>query len=289
MRKLIFITLAFCCALFVQASAQCSFNPTVTGNLLVCPQSTTALSTQNYSAYQWYSRPYGSQSAQPVAGAAAQTFEVGFLETPVYVSVAATLDGCTEQSPEVLVDGITFLPPTVLTEGDFTIGSNGELLICSGDSVWMVALQPYTVNLQWYNNNVAIPGATHDTLVVTSPGEYSMSGSPAPCPNLVLPLGVNISVVWDNTPGCVVSAPEPIAQLPAVVTPNPASTRVHVVVESAAEVSLTLWNAAGACLRSLTFRRQTELDLRSLPNGVYHLGLFAEGKSASKPLIISHE
>ena len=64
------------------AQAQCPFDPTVTGNLLLCPGATSTLSTQQYDAYQWYSRPFGSGgSAQPIPGATGQTLEVGAAET----------------------------------------------------------------------------------------------------------------------------------------------------------------------------------------------------------------
>ena len=124
--------------LFTSATAQCNFDPTVTGNLLLCPESTSLLNTQQYDTYQWHSRPFGDNGpAQPIAGATGQTFEVNAYDTPVYISVAVTFNGCTEQSPEVLVDGLAFLPVTVSSSGDFDISPNGELVICSGDTVWM--------------------------------------------------------------------------------------------------------------------------------------------------------
>jgi hypothetical protein len=55
-------------------------------------------------------------------------------------------------------------------------------------------MQPYTTNIVWYNNGVPIPGANGVQLVVTSPGSYTVSGSPGICPNYTSFLGVTLNV-----------------------------------------------------------------------------------------------
>src|SRR6188508_2656000 len=90
--------------------AQCPFDPTVTpSNLILCPGSTDTLWTQPYEAYQWY------QNNTLVPGATNQFYVVNSSD---YYSVAATQYGCTEQSPQVLVDGWFFLLPYVIHSGD---------------------------------------------------------------------------------------------------------------------------------------------------------------------------
>lgn len=123
-------------------AAQCAFDPTITGNVPVCPESAVTLGTQNYDSYQWYRRAFPNGTAQAIAGATAPTLDVAYGETPVYVFVAATQNGCTENSPEVLVDGQAFLPVTVASEGEFDLGPNGEQIICSGDTIFQTKEAP---------------------------------------------------------------------------------------------------------------------------------------------------
>lgn len=95
MRTLLILIIS--CCIVGLATAQCPFTPTVTGDLLVCPEARTTLGTQAYDAYQWYTRPFGSSAApQPVNGATGPAFTVDYDDTPLYVSVSATLNNCTE-------------------------------------------------------------------------------------------------------------------------------------------------------------------------------------------------
>jgi hypothetical protein len=274
----------FCLA--AETVAQCNFDPVVTGNLLLCPESNSTLSTQPYDSYQWYSRPFGDNGpAQPVAGETVQTYTVDAYNTPVYVSVAATLGGCTESSPEVLVDGLAFLPVTVSSFGDFTVSSNGELIICSGDTVWMEALLPYTLNFQWYNDTDSIPGANNDTLVVTEPGYYWLTASPGACPEWTAALGVQIPVIWGNTPGCVTSVKDP-KPLKVEIVPNPASDKIRVTVADFAPVLLRLLDVQGKIVRERVFAEQTLIDVATLPAGVYMLQLTSESGRAVKKVVV---
>ncbi len=267
--------------------AQCPFDPTVTGNLLLCPGSTSILSTQPYDAYQWNSRPFGSGgSAQPIPGATAQTLEVDAAETPLYISVSATLNGCTEQSPEVLVDGIAFLPLTVSSSGEFTVNSEGELVICSGDTVVMEALLPYTLHFQWYNGQDSLAGANDDTLIVTAPGSYWLTASPTPCPDWVETLGVQIPVIWGSTPGCLTSVKDPQETLSVEILPNPATDKLQVSVANAAPVSLLLLDSKGRMVLKREFTGQTTVDVSTLPGGVYVVQVTSKAGSAVKRVVV---
>src|SRR5690606_27133308 len=144
-------------------------------------------------------------------------------------------------------------PVTVSTFGDFTIGPNGELVICSGDTVWMEALLPYTLNFQWYNNEVPISGANNDTLVVTSPGNYSVSASPEECPGWTAFLGLEIPVVWGAGPGCVTSVKDPTQTLKVEIVPNPASDKIQVTVADFSPVLLLLLDNQGKTVRERKF------------------------------------
>lgn len=173
--------------------AQCPFDPTVApANLILCPNTQDTLSTQVYESYQWY------KGGVPIPGATDQTHVVdAYNDAGSMFSVSATLGGCTEMSPEVLVDGWAFLPPTVMTTGAEPLyyTQNGPVY-CGTDTVLLVMMQPYDTNIQWTNGGNLIPGATNDTLVVTTPGQYSASGAPSTCPGFVQQLGVWIDVLF---------------------------------------------------------------------------------------------
>jgi hypothetical protein len=270
-----------------EADAQCAHNPTVTGNLLLCPESTSLLSTQQYDSYQWYKRPFSGGASEPIPGATGQTWEAdAYEDTPSYIAVEASLNGCTEKSPEVLVDGLAFLPVVVSSSGDFDIGDNGELVICSGDTIWMEVLLPYTLNFQWYDDEVPLAGANDDTLVVTSPGSYWVTASPEECPDWTSSLGLQIPVIWGTGPGCVTSVKDPKQTLEVEILPNPASDKIQVTVADFAPVSLLLFDVQGKIVRERTFAEQTTLDVADLPAGVYVLQLTSENGSAVKRVVV---
>ncbi len=161
------------------AAAQCAHNPTVTpNNLIFCPGGgSDTLWTQSYQVYQWYK----DGVIQP--GDTFQYRRVTHLDAGSMFSVDATLNGCTERSPHVLVDGWVFLLPVVATDGL-------RFPLCIGDTLRLRLLPPYTVNIQWTNGGVPIPGATDDTLIVTTDGDYCVSGAPELCPAFLQQLGV---------------------------------------------------------------------------------------------------
>lgn len=273
MRFLLSTVLSFCWAIL--ATAQCPFTPTATGNLLVCPEARTTLGTQAYAAYQWYTRPFGSSGApQAVNGATGPTFTVDYNDTPLYVSVAGTLNNCTERSAEVLVDGLVFLLPVAQSDGEFTTGPNGEAVICAGDTMYLVALPPYTTNIKWFDGDEAIPGANDDTLVVTRPGSYWFSGSPQECPDFTASLGVRVEVVWSDIPGCASAVREPQVQ-GVVIGPNPVSDRANVSVAHPGAIHLTLLDVTGRLLWRSTFAGQTNIPMSDWPEGAYVVQLKA--------------
>ncbi|MBP7407431.1 MAG: hypothetical protein KA941_01605 [Flavobacteriales bacterium] len=171
--------------------AQCTFTPTISPNsVILCPNSSEVLTTEVCDSYQWY------KDGSPIPGATQQTHSVSYFEDGgSSFSVEATLNGCTEMSGSVLVDGWVFLLPFVMHAGDepFSVGPNGSTY-CEGDTALLILMPPYDTNIQWTNDGVPIPGATDDTLVVTTPGNYHVTGAPSLCPDFVQQLGVILSV-----------------------------------------------------------------------------------------------
>lgn len=198
------------------ATAQCTFTPTISpDNLILCPGEGAVLTTEIYESYQWY------KDGNLIPGATMQTYAVdAFTDGGSSFQVEATLDGCTELSASVLVDGWVFLLPTVMSAGDppYAITQDGALH-CDGDTVLLILMLPYDTGIQWTNNGSPINGATNDTLVVTESGNYSVSGAPSICPNFVQQLGVTITVTFTAPPVpeivlvddllCVTPTPDP--------------------------------------------------------------------------------
>jgi len=189
MKKLYLLIGILACA--TSAQAQCAHDPTITpSNLILCPNESDTLWTQAYDSYQWY------RGGNPIPGATNQYLVVSYANDAGYnFTVEATLNSCTEMSPQVLVDGWAFLGPVVMTAGDpGTVDGNGVQHNCPGDTVILVFMQPYDINIQWYDNGSPIAGANDDTLIVTQGGDFTVCGSPSICPNYNACLGVTVSI-----------------------------------------------------------------------------------------------
>lgn len=177
------------------ALGQCEFTPTITpSSLILCPDESATLSTQEYDSYQWY------KDGNIITGATSQTLTVDQYNDAGYsFTVSATLDGCTDMSASVLVDGYMFLFPYVIHGGDEpnSTGPNGELVFCEGDTLTFTLAPGYTENITWTNNGIAIPGEISPELIVTTTGNYSASAAPGLCPNMVMGIGVEVSAAFN--------------------------------------------------------------------------------------------
>ena len=176
-------------------------SPTITPNsLILCPNESDTLWTQQFGNYQWY------KDGNLIPGATNQYLVVSANnDAGSQFSVEVSQGNCTGTSSQVLVDSWVFLLPFVISEGDFTTGPNGEMLVCPGDTAYLILGQPYDTNIQWTNNGNIIPGATDDTLVITQSGMYHVSGAPSTCPNFIQNLGVTIEVIVQGPPQPIIS------------------------------------------------------------------------------------
>ncbi|MCE2840841.1 MAG: hypothetical protein LW729_05645 [Bacteroidetes bacterium] len=136
------------------AAAQCPHNPTVTpNNLIFCPNAgSDTLWTQSYQAYQWYK----DGVLQP--GDTFQYRRVTHLDAGSIFSVDATLNGCTERSPQVPVDGWVFLLPVVATDGlqfPLCVGRNLSQLQSTTRRNPFVSILALQQRLGWKRNKQA--------------------------------------------------------------------------------------------------------------------------------------
>lgn len=191
--KFVFLKLA-CFAVF-HLYGQCDTLPQIDGDLLLCPESEGVLVTGSFDTYQWYKRDVsGGGDPVPVAGATDSFLTVNYFDdVPAWFSVEVTYDTCSVRSEEVLLDGYVFLPPFVESVGDLAIGSDGETILCNGDTLLFILSMD--TNIQWFRNFEPIPGANDKELIVTEGGSYQAEGAPEQCPDFIMNLGLSLEVV----------------------------------------------------------------------------------------------
>ena len=212
--------------------AQCDYDATIEGDILLCPDAQGQLSTQEFDAYQWLRRAYNESTATPIAGATNQNLDIdAFNDALYYFSVEITHENCTEISEEVLVDGWVFLPVTVISQGDFDIGSNGEAIICEGDSMFFELGAPYNKNITWFKDGIAIPDETSTKLTVKEDGYYTASAAPSECPDYISYLGLEINVV---TISCNTNVDPVREDIEVRFYPNPTSE--YAIIESVEQI-----------------------------------------------------
>jgi hypothetical protein len=251
------------------AVSQCPFDPTVTGDTLLCPNASGLLTTQVYDLYQWYKRPLFGGPSAPIPGANQQTLNIDAAnDAGYYFSIQATLNNCTEMSLEVLVDGWVFLQPYTIIEGDYTIGTNGELVVCQGDTVLLICGMPYDTNIQWYDNGNPIPGAINDTLFVTTAGSFTFSGAPSVCPNFTQNQFIPSDVV-------IITCPTGIGEHPGLelnLVPNPAQNEATLFLKDCRQIRIL--DARGALVSETATDPHAlshPVNLTQLPRGYYTL------------------
>ncbi len=166
-----------------------TLNPTIiNGNVILCPDGTETLMTQEYDSYQWH------KDGNPVPGATEQYFEIDYYNyVGSSVSVFVTLGDESAMSPTIFVDGYMFLPVVVSSYGSGFWFQDEEWHMCEYHELFFEIMLPYTTHIQWYRDGEAIPDATQSVYQVEQTGEYYVSGAPAVCPDYVqysLPLSV---------------------------------------------------------------------------------------------------
>jgi hypothetical protein len=284
MKRLSQLIISLC--LFQFANAQCDHDPTIEGELILCPNSNATLSTQTYDAYQWYKREYGQPTSSPIPGDTLQTISVNNPDDVLYYfSVETTLNDCSELSPEVLVDGWVFLPVTVASTGDFTIGNNGESIVCIGDTMYFSLNLPYTKNITWFRNGNPISGETSTILTVTAPGQYTVTAAPDICPDYMQSLGLTLEVLFIE---CTTGINEELSyDKSTLIYPNPASDQITIESKGEAIINVTIYNSVGQIINKENVSGEIKaLDVSALSKGIYILEIKkTTGKEMRRVLI----
>ncbi|MBI3237872.1 MAG: T9SS type A sorting domain-containing protein [Flavobacteriia bacterium] len=260
-------------------------NPTISGNDMLCPESTGTVATQVFQGYQWYQRYYGSVDTVLIPGATSQSLLMdAYNYSASYLIVEVTDGMVTEMSPDFFVDGWAFLPPTVMTSGDFTIGQNGESIICEGDTLFFELMQPYTTNIVWTNNGSPIPNQTNNVLEVTTSGNYHVSGAPSVCPDYNQNLGVILQVVVQD---CSAAGIDENVFSGTLVFPNPASDLLTVQHPSQSISTIAIHDGVGRYIKSVQVNQMTtDIPVDELSEGTYFVTIHSNIGSEVRSVVI---
>jgi len=219
----------------------CSFTPTVTGNVYLCPQQGTTLSTQNYLSYQWYSRT-GNGARLPIAGETSQSIIIPTGNVGKFFSVEVSDSACMEISPEVRLYnlptmGIQFynLIPTAF---------NFQFNLCIGDTAQLSIHSVYDTNIIWTNNGDTIIGANTNVLQITDSGHYTVSAAPSDCPQNIVTAPYTIIVGLDP---CTSGSTEIQGFSNLSISPNPAKTSFSINFDSSTDemMEVDIYSASG--------------------------------------------
>jgi Secretion system C-terminal sorting domain len=293
-------------------NAQCDFDPTITGNALLCSESDAiTLSTQTYDSYQWYRREWYWDPSVPnpnpwfaVAGATNQSITVntGGVDFLFEFKVAATLGGCSEDSPVALIDGFAYGLPVMIStfqpgtyeqqldvDGNF-IGMN----ICNGASVLFE--NPLTVYSYhtWYRCvPSALPPVTSDPCIIsgvnglsytaTTTGNYGFYACTGYCPNNCEFLGDGsfMPLTFGDFSFCSLGIHDPQNnQLNINVYPNPTTQFINIgKIPNIDKGDFSIVDTNGRKIKEVNnFTLQTPIDVNDLASGTYLLVLKADNK-----------
>jgi hypothetical protein len=286
MKKLTFLLLFGGFLLAQSANAQCPFDPVITGDTILCPNKNGILKTQEYDSYQWYRREWGNSMAEPIQGATGQSLDVTEADVLVSFSVEATLNGCKETSPEVLLDGYVFLLPFVQHTGDYTFDPVAETFkICKGDTMFLTLGSPYNANITWFKDWIPIPGENSNTLAVTESGSYTVEGAPSVCPEFIQPLGLSLPVLAEECATGVKPEPDDFSLL---IYPNPVSTSVTLEASGGEMIeSVKLTDAGGRLVQEWISPGSAKLtlDMEEMAAGMYFLKIRSGGRLAVRKVV----
>ncbi|MDH4470984.1 MAG: T9SS type A sorting domain-containing protein [Fluviicola sp.] len=259
-------------------------NPTISGDNMLCPESTGTVTTQVFQGYQWYQRYYGSADTVLIPGATSQSLLMdAYNYSASYLIVEVTDGVITEMSPEFLVDGWAFLPPFVATTGDFTIDQNGNTILCDGDTLYF-ELMGADVDIVWTNNGTPIPNQTNNVLEVTSAGNYHVSGAPAVCPAFIQNLGVTLSVTVENCSGLGIDEKTLSGTL---VFPNPATDQLTVQHPLHTITSVDIHDKTGRLMKTLIVNQTaTDIAVNELSAGTYFITVHSNVGTEVKSFVI---
>jgi len=239
----------------------CTFNPTVSpGSILVCPNSRDTLWTQNYDSYQWF-----DTNGDSVLN---QTNQYLLPPDQGFYSVLASLNGCSEMSPQAVVYTYHSLQFFYITEEGNILADTA----CQGDTLMLILSPnkppyPSDKNIQWFKNNLPILSSNNDTLFITSEGDYQVSYYDSTfCPGNLIYQSPSMTLTF--IPCDSGNNGQPMS----VVYPNPSETFILKINPLLLGASYTLTDLTGRIIGEGKLEMEiTNLQMNNASNGIYFL------------------
>lgn len=282
--KIKFLLFLFCSLnLFAQ-------NPTIEGDLMLCPNSNgtaTITNDVNYETYQWYFKYWFlNDDYQPIENATESSFTYDwYTYDQALLKVVVTLNGETLESNAIQIDSYNWTPIYIQNElNEFvTVDPNdGTLLVCEGHTVDLNLPPLFSENIVWYNDGVPIEGANSLTYTVTAPGAYTVTASPNICPessNSTNPLYVQFI-------DCSLSTPNPELEKNIEIYPNPTPDFIHINKELNADLNYIITDMNQKTLAKGTLTDQySKVDMSQLSSGIYMITLYNGQHSKSYKIV----
>ncbi len=266
-------------ATFQKTISFCAHNPTIfPDSLIACPGSNDTIQTQIYDAYQWY-----DDSGTAILN------ETNNFFIPIpgnAYSVATTLNGCTEMSPQVFVDGYFSINIyQVIGYGDF-IGMDSA---CVGDTILLVIAPtkpPFPDNdqyIEWFKDSVPIPFSQNDSIYITQSGNYGCRLSHFICPDYYLydNLSLPYTFVVCN-PGINENEFKDIH-----LYPNPVNDNLHITISTELlNANYRITDVTGRLIQSgRLMNPENTIEVKDYSKGIYFLQLSLKQTRTFKFLI----
>jgi hypothetical protein len=148
-------------------------------------------SEETYDTYEWLMKPYNGDGdytpGNKIAGESSDHIDILAFGARWYTAKISS-GNCVGYSDAVLIDTWIHNTPDVAAIGNAELCGEGDELTLS------VAFQGNWVKYEWYNDNELIPGSDNDSLTVTQPGAYTVTGYPEECPQVGYSSGLPVVV-----------------------------------------------------------------------------------------------
>ncbi len=282
--KLSFFCAAFfCCTAWPQA-------PTITGDLLLCPNTDGTASITNsqvYDSYTWYWRYwFTSDPYVAIPGANGPSFTYDWMTyDQAQLKVVVTLGGNTYESNVIQIDSYAWVGLTTGFENTPNVSidnNNGNVLLCQGTGFTLQTYLPYDI-VQWYKDGLPIPGATSMELHITEPGSYYVVAAPSFCPDSTSSTEGLPTVVEIDT-DCGLGTGHQQETLFSI-SPNPVKDLVTMSSAQPLE-NVAVYNLMGQkVLEQPVQTASPEINLAGLSSGIYLLEAKSGGKSQQMKII----
>lgn len=264
-------------------------SPLIQGDIMLCPNSEGMAGTVAniaYDTYQWYADFWPYDDFEIIDGATQATFTYDWNTYDLSkIKLVVTLDGETYESNVLQIDSYNWAPMTIAgnVTSDVTFDEQTEIwLLCEGGNGFTNTVNtPYTTNIQWYKDGVAIEGATESSYTITTAGSYTVTASPGVCPDNST-TSTPIIVEMKN---CSLGTDNPATSANFSVYPNPTKDFLNVIIPEGDFTTYTIFDVSGKALLKGSLSNQSEVNVSALQGGTYILHLSGTQSQASRLFI----